>query len=125
VINTRVKYLNLSPCLLLEMMKRVKKRKSLYRLKIAKERAEILLGLAREELEKNPERSRSYVELARKIGKRYNIRFKKEQKRSFCKKCNQILIPSRTSEFEMDSEKKLIIIKCLNCGNIYRYPYKR
>jgi len=106
-------------------MMRMKKGKPLYRVKIAKERIDRLLYLARKDFERNPERSRSYVELAKKIGKRYNVRFKKEQKRSFCKKCNQILIPSKTSKFEMDSEKKLIIIKCLNCGNIYRYPYKR
>lgn len=110
--------------LLLEMMKRrVKKRKPLYRVKIARERIERLLNLAKEEFEKNPERSRRYIELARKIGKRYNVRLTKEQKRSFCKKCNQPLISGKTFKFEMDSKKKLIIIKCLNCGYIYRHPY--
>ncbi len=105
-------------------MKRRVGKKHLFRVKIARERIERLLALAKEELEKNPERSRSYVELARKIGKRYNVRLTKEQKRSFCKKCNQLLIPGRTSKVELDTKKKLIIIKCLNCDNLYRYPYK-
>ena len=106
------------------MNRRVQK-KSFFRTKIAKERIERLFTLASEEFKNNPDRSGKYIEMARKIGKRYNVRLTKEQKRSFCKKCNQLLIPSRTSTFELDSKKKLIIIKCLNCGNIYRYPYKK
>ncbi len=105
-------------------MKRKRGKKSWFRSKIARERIERLFTLAKEELEKNPERSKSYVELARKIGKRYNARLTKEQKRSFCKKCNQLLIPGKTSKVELDSKKKVIIIKCLNCDNVYRYPYK-
>ena len=103
------------------MMKRTRKVKQRYRVDIARERIERLLELAREELDKNPERSRDYVKLARKIGLKYNARLKKEQKRSFCKKCNQLLIPEKPSKVEIDSKKKSIIIKCLNCGNIYRY----
>jgi len=98
--------------------------KSLQRVRIAKERIKKLFDLAKEELNK-PERSRSYVELARKIGKRYNVRLTKEEKRSFCRKCSQLLIPTRTSKVNIDTKKKIIIIKCMNCGNIYKYPYKR
>jgi len=92
--------------------------------KIAKERIEKLLKLA-EEQAKHPERSKRQIELARKIGLRYNIRFTKGQKQRFCKKCNQILIPGRTCSVRLDSEKKLLTIKCLDCGNIYKYPYKK
>ena len=98
-------------------------KKSQYRTRIARERIERLFTLAKEELKKSPERSRSYVELARKIGKRYNVRLTKEQKRGFCKKCNQLLIPGKTSKVEFDRTRKLKIIKCLNCDNVYRYPY--
>ncbi len=91
--------------------------------KIARERIERLFELARINLNTHPERSRRYVQLARKIGMRYNVRLRKEQKRSFCKKCNQLLIPGKTSLVRLDSKKKLKIIKCLNCGNIYKYPY--
>lgn len=94
------------------------------RVRIAKERIDILFNLAEKELRRNPERSRRYVELARKIGMRCNLRLTKRQKRSFCKECNQLLIPRRTSKVEVDTNKKLKIIKCLNCGKIYRYPYK-
>lgn len=101
------------------------KGKPLRRMRIAKERIEKLLNLAKKEFKTKPERSKKYIELARKIGKRYNVRLTKEQKRSFCKKCNQLLIPSKTSEVRLDSKKKLIIIKCTKCGNIYKHPYGR
>src|SRR3989344_6871961 len=39
--------------------------------KIAEERIKILFDLAKKEFEKNPQRSRRYVELARNIGTRY------------------------------------------------------
>ena len=105
------------------MNKRIRKNKPLGQINIAKERIEILLNQAKINFENHSERSKKYVELARKIGKRYNVRFTKEQKRSFCKKCNQLLISNNTSEVEKDPRKKLIIIKCMNCGNIYRNPY--
>lgn len=103
---------------------RIRKKHPTKQMKIAKERIERLLDLAKSEFKTHPERSKNYIELARKIGKRYNVRLTKEQKRSFCKKCNQLLIPSETSTVDVDSKKKLIIIKCLNCGNIYRHPFK-
>jgi ribonuclease P protein subunit RPR2 len=105
-------------------MKRRKKGKPRVWIKIARERIEILFNLAREELERNPERSRKYIQLARKIGMRYNVRLTKEQKRSFCKRCNQLLIPTKTSKVTINSKKKLVEIECLNCGSLYRYPYK-
>ncbi len=90
--------------------------------KIAKERIEILFNLAEKELKKNPERSRRYVELARKIGMRCNVRLTPEQKRKFCKKCNQLLIPKKTCEI-INPKKKLMEIKCLNCGYVFKKPY--
>lgn len=68
---------------------RERTKKPVFQSRIAKERIEILLDLAKKEFKNHPERSKKYVELARKIGKRYNVRLTKKQKRSFCKKCNQ------------------------------------
>jgi ribonuclease P protein subunit RPR2 len=101
-----------------------KSAKSKWQQEIAKERIQILFSLAEKELKKHPERSRRYVELARKIGLRYNIRFPRELKRKFCKKCNSLLIPGLTSRIRIDSKKKILTVKCLKCEKIYRYPYK-
>jgi len=93
------------------------------KVKIAKERVDILFNLAEKEFKKHPERSKRYVELARKIGMRCNVRLTKKQKKKFCKKCNQLLVPKKTCKIKIDSNKKLMEIKCLNCGSVYRRPY--
>lgn len=89
--------------------------------RIAKERIEILLKLAKEKLKENPELSRRYVQLAREIGMRANFRLKK-LKRTFCKNCNTILIPGYTSIVRIERRKKIVKIICKECGKIYRYP---
>jgi ribonuclease P protein subunit RPR2 len=99
-------------------------RKPLWQQKIARERIGILLKLAKKEFHKHPERSKRYIELARKISLRYNIRLKK-LKRIFCKNCNTLIIPSLTSSVRLESKKKTLTIKCLKCNKIYRYKYKR
>lgn len=91
---------------------------------IAQERIQILFEFAKKELNKNPERSRRYVELARKIGMRYNVRFGKKLKKSFCKKCDTFLVPGRTSQVRIESGTKSIVIKCKNCNTVYRQKYK-
>ena len=91
---------------------------------IAMERIGILFVLAKKELGKNPERSRRYVELARKIGMRYNVRFSKELKKSFCKNCNTLLIPGKTSQVRIQSKTKSIVVRCKNCDSVYSRKYQ-
>lgn len=104
-------------------MKRGKK--PAWQQKIARERIQILFALAKKELKKHPERTKRYVELARKIGLRYNIRFSKQLKRRFCKNCNILLIPGITSQTRIKSKERVIAIKCLECNKLYRYSYKK
>jgi ribonuclease P protein subunit RPR2 len=103
----------------------LRKRKPKWQQQIARERIQILLALAEKFFRKKPERSRRYIELARKIGMRYNVRLTKEQKQKFCKNCKSILIPSFSSEVRLDTKNKCILIKCKNCNIIYRQPYRR
>lgn len=105
-------------------MRRISRKPEQY-IKIAEERIEILFNLAEKNLKVHPERSRRYVQLARKISLRYNVRLPKEMKRKFCRKCSSLLIPSVTSKVRIDSKTKSITIKCLNCEKTYRYPYKK
>jgi ribonuclease P protein subunit RPR2 len=104
---------------------RVRKKKPEQQLKIARERIDKLFDLAEKEFKKNPERSIRYIELARKIGMRYNVRLPKQMKRKFCKSCNILLKPGVTSKVRIDSKNKVKVIKCLKCNRIYRYPYKK
>jgi len=101
---------------------RRRSKKPEWQLKIAKERINRLFELAEKELKKYPERSRRYVELARKIGLRYNIRLSKERKRSFCKKCNTLLYIGKTAKLLDKKLPGLKVIKCLNCGEIKKIP---
>ena len=92
---------------------------------IAKERIDILFSLAKKEFDKNQTRSKRYVELARKIGLRYNVRLDSGLKKIFCKSCNSLLLPGKTSKIRLDSKNKAITIRCLVCEKIYRYPYSK
>jgi len=100
----------------------MQRRKPAWQIRIAKERISLLFELAKKELGSKPERSRRYVELARKIGLRYNVRLPKQVKRSFCKQCNTLLVPGRTCQVRIYGQVK--IIKCTHCNKIYRYPIR-
>ena len=92
--------------------------------RIANERIEILLGLARKNFVKHSNRSKRYVELARKIAMRYRIHMDRDLKNSFCKKCNTLMIPKKTMEASKDEKTKTVIIKCKNCNYIHRISSK-
>jgi ribonuclease P protein subunit RPR2 len=102
------------------MAQRGRAKKPEYQLGIAKDRINILLKLAKKESKANPERSRRYALLARKIGMRYNVRLPVEWKRVFCKGCGTLLKPGVTCE--QRKEEGATIIRCGKCNRIYRYP---
>ena len=103
---------------------RTRSEKPEWQKKIAEERIDILLDLAKKEFKKNKERSKRYAELARKIALRYNIRLDKATKNQFCKNCFYLFIPGKTFQTRLESKTKTIVIKCLNCNKIYRRPYR-
>jgi len=102
------------------MPERSRGQRPAYQTGIAKERMDILLRLAKKEACRNPERSRRYVQLARKIGMRYNVRLPAEWKRRFCKGCGTLLKPGKTASKEKGGS--VTIIRCGKCNRIYRYP---
>lgn len=84
--------------------------------KIAKERIRILFS----EAEKEPEMAKRYMRMAKKIGMRFNVRLG-SLKRKFCKKCYSYFTPENSQK---RLKKGVLVVKCLECGNIQRYPYK-
>lgn len=100
-----------------------KSKKPDWQQQIARERIEILFSLADNEFRKHPERSKRYIQLARKIGLRYNIRFGKGLKKKFCKNCSSLLKPGISSKIRLDKNSKTILVTCLNCNKTYRHPY--
>lgn len=104
------------------MAKSRKKNKAVAR-NIAQERIEYLFDLAKSEFSENPEMSKRYVSLARKIGMRHRVSIPSELKRSFCKNCGSLLLTGNNSRVRL--KDGTIIITCLDCGSIKRYPFDK
>jgi ribonuclease P protein subunit RPR2 len=91
--------------------------------RIALERMGILFGLARDEaLHGRSARARRYVELARRIGMRYNVRVPSEFKRRFCKECQAYLVPSVNARVRVGRGR--VVVTCMACGAVQRFPFR-
>lgn len=64
-----------------------------------------------------------YVELARKIGMRHNIRIPAKYKRRFCKNCNFYLLPGVNARIR--TRNRRVVIFCENCKRYTRIPFIR
>jgi ribonuclease P protein subunit RPR2 len=92
---------------------------------IAEERVRILFGLAGEEFPSKPKRSDRYVDLARKIGMRYNVSIPRELRPRFCKSCYAYLVPGKNSVTRTSGKTQSLETKCLGCGSVSRHPYSK
>jgi ribonuclease P protein subunit RPR2 len=89
---------------------------------IALERIFRLFELAEGEFAQHPERSKRYVELARKVGSRNNVTIPLELKKRFCKKCGSYLKKGANSEWA--EKEKWLEIKCRECGAVTKRRLK-
>ena len=96
-----------------------KKKKAVAR-DIALERIQYLFSAASNAYSQDPELSNRYAFLARRVGMRYRVSLPSELKRKICKKCNSFLVPGANCRVRLSEGS--IIITCLNCGNVKRYP---
>ena len=92
-------------------------------LEIAEERMDILFSQAEIEFNEHPERSHRYVELARKISKKYNIKIPQKWNRRYCKKCYKFLYPGHNSTIRLINQEVNII--CGECGHVMKIPYTK
>ncbi len=90
---------------------------------IALERIEILLRLAKEVTATDQGLARKYVELARKISTRTKVRIPSAEKRFLCKNCGLPLIPGRNARVRTTKGNPRVVITCLSCGAVKRYPF--
>lgn len=70
-------------------------------------------------------RADRYVEIARSIGMKHNVRVPSELGRRYCKYCYRYLLPSKTSEVRLNSRENRVEVVCLTCGRVMYYPYTR
>src|SRR5690348_10147850 len=92
---------------------------------VARERIDILLRQAQETLPQNPEWSKRYVRLARKISMRTKVRISQEKKHILCKNCDAPLVLGKNARIRLRPINSRVIISCLSCGAIRRYPYRK
>ncbi len=87
--------------------------------KIAKERVKVLFSEAEQIFPKNPVRANRYVELARKLAMKVNIRLPKKYKRQFCKHCYSFLASANSTTRIRDGK---VVIYCKECKKYTRIP---
>jgi ribonuclease P protein subunit RPR2 len=92
---------------------------------IAQERIEILLSESRKNLDHNPTLSKRYTQLAKKISMRTKVRIPAAEKRYICKHCGLPLIPGKNARIRVLPGNPRIVITCLECGALKRYPYTK
>lgn len=94
---------------------------------LALQRIKLLYRYALNEARKgNVEFARRYAYLIKRIAAKARVKVPKRIKRSICKNCQVPLIPGITSRVRLQSEGKgsRVVVTCLVCGWIHRYPYK-
>ncbi len=94
--------------------------------RIAGERVRILLNLASDVLRKDEELAKRYVQLAFRIAAKARLKLPREVKRRYCRRCKVPLIPGYTARIRVKKGcgGTKIVVTCLRCGYIRRYPLK-
>ncbi|NJD98194.1 ribonuclease P protein component 4 [Thermococcus sp. LS1] len=102
----------------------IRQREQREKKRIARERVEILFTLAERVFPYEPELANRYVEIALAVQQKAKIRMPKKWKRRYCKRCHSFLVPGVNARVRLRNKRiPHVVIKCLNCGHIMRYPY--
>jgi ribonuclease P protein subunit RPR2 len=102
-------------------------RKYLY-VDIVRQRMKILYTLAIASVKQGDiEYARKLGELIKRMHQETRVKIPIAIKRGLCKNCNVPLIPGVTARVRLRTQGRFsyIVVKCLVCGWIHRYPYKR
>ncbi len=68
------------------------------------------------------DRADRYVELARKIGMRYNVTLQSEFRRRVCRNCYSYLYPGKSCRVRLQKGK--LVTRCDRCGEMNRYIFR-
>ncbi|MBI5158837.1 ribonuclease P [Candidatus Micrarchaeota archaeon] len=104
-------------------MNRDRRQKPALLVQIVRERIERLFSLAKQNFSPHPERSKRYMNIARRLSTRYLVRFSSEQKKQFCKQCSAFLAVGKNARVRLREGK--IELKCLECGKVKSTPFKK
>lgn len=88
---------------------------------IARERIDLLMQEAdRAAIAGRVEMADRYVDMARRVGMRYNVRVPTSYRRRFCRGCYGYLLPGTTSRTRLNRGR--VVTTCLRCGHVSRIP---
>ena len=88
---------------------------------IARERIDLLMTEADQAaLAGRMELADRYVDLARRVGMRYNVRVPPAYRRRFCRGCYRYLQPGASSRTRLSRGR--VVTTCLHCGHVSRIP---
>ncbi|WP_394326734.1 ribonuclease P protein component 4 [Thermococcus chitonophagus] len=94
--------------------------------RIALERIDTLFTLAEKVFPYSPELAKRYVELALSVQQKAKVKTPRKWKRRYCKKCHAFLVPGVNARVRLRTKRMPhVVITCLECGHIMRYPYLR
>jgi ribonuclease P protein subunit RPR2 len=93
-----------------------------YNVEMAEQRIDRLFSLAEKAFSTRPELADRYVDIARRISMRHRVSIPGPYKKRICKECGAYLMPGQNSRIRLDG--KNMVITCVKCGTIKRYPYK-
>jgi len=66
-----------------------------------------------------------YISLIRRLSMKFKVKPPRLFRLFICRKCKSPLIPGYNSVIRVRRRpKKAIIVKCLECGHVYRYIYQ-
>ncbi|MDF1532798.1 MAG: ribonuclease P [ANME-2 cluster archaeon] len=88
---------------------------------MAAQRMVRLFDLADESFGDDPDLSRRYVFLARRIGMRHRVRMPFHLKRRICKGCGAYLVPGASCRVRVKDAR--VVTTCLECGYHRRIPF--
>jgi ribonuclease P protein subunit RPR2 len=92
---------------------------------IALERVHKLFCLAKIKIHEDPDLAQRYVRIARRIAMRTRLRLPKEYRRFICRKCKSFILPGVNCRVRIQQRREPhIVITCLNCGKLTRFPLK-
>jgi len=104
----------------------IREREQREKKRIARERVETLFTMAERVFPYSRELTNRYVEIALAVQQKAKIRLPRKWKRRYCKRCHSFLVPGVNARVRLRSRPyPHVVVKCLECGHIMRYPYLR
>ena len=104
----------------------IREREQKEKRRIARERVETLFTLAERVFPYDRDLANRYVEIALAVQQKARIRMPRKWKRRYCKECHSLLVPGVNARVRLRSKPyPHVVVKCLECGHIMRYPYLR